>query len=48
MGNCGTHSSIDVAWAVTRDAGEEQKFGTICPLSSHEHAVLFGSARPAR
>ena len=29
------------------DAEEEQKFGTICPLSSDEQAVLFGSARPA-
>ena len=47
MGTNGTHSIIDVARVAPYNA-EEQKFGTICPLTDDEHAVLFGSARPTR
>jgi len=51
MGNCGTHSIIDVFKIAPADFDPDDygdEFGTIRPLSEAEYVQLFGVARPGR
>lgn len=47
MGNCGTHSIIDV-WKVDLAEFDSQEFGTVRPLTADEARELFGTDKPTR